>query len=579
MYAHTVLRTCITFAATVFSIAVAAQPGPISPGKKGLELTNAERVSELATVREISVTPSSASTARVEVEFEAGKRPEKALTNILGLRANTLARVATNPNRFAGAVKFDFAQFAREQAVREGLAKQGKKVPIFEGRQFVGFKDIEFVSAAEISKAIRTKAAFRIPIGVLTGIPTIVDPSRELMITDKSVVEDSARTFDICTNAGTPMGAWTFGKLMTDMANPAQTGTNASDFVEKWLRTWDTDQVVNGFTVAKRAQIDSILNAWPRVNGKLDLSKAPMRLLAIVNRVDLRNGGFYGGGNAGEGRFVFGVLQNCNSAAFTVILEYGVPISGCIAVEHWAQKWHALRSLALGSAAFNPALQSVTDTFAKAGAAPTKPNGSALNQLRTDEIALASPWQLREFHIQADHQLHQVVVKQTPQTSLNNTQTLTNYINGNQAQILANTYLVPLDFPAGSHFLGGASDNPLPQAPWKAAGINNNDARNKFSLNTCNACHGAETSTTRFTHISPRQAGQPASLSQFLIGDASGTLAQPTQFTMNDPVSGSPRTYGDLLRRQSDLSSLLSNKCIAGGLFREAAFVPLNMTH
>jgi len=575
MYKHLFIRAGVAFIAGVVAIAAAAQPA-VPPERKSETMIGTQRLAEICGVRDITVTPTSATSARFELDFAPGRRPEKALTDVLGVRGNTFTRSKEDPNRFIGTMKFDFAQFARDQTMRERLAREGKKVPIFESRQLVGFREIEFLNPQEISKAIRAKAAFHIPIGILTGLPVIIDPSRELMISDKSVVEDPGRTSDGCTNGGTPMGAWTFGKLMTDMANKAQTGTDPSDFVEHWLKTWETDQSVNGFNVTKRTQIDSILNAWPRLNGKLDLSKAPMRLLAIVNRVDLRNGGIYGGGNAGEGRFVFGVLQSCNSTPFTVILEYGVPISGCIAVENWAKKWHALGSIALGSAGFNPALQSITDTFAKAGAAPTKPNGSALNQLRTDEIALAGPWQLREFHIETDHQLHQVVVKQTPDTTLNATQTVANYINGNEAQILANTYAVPLDFPAGSHFLGGSSDNT--QAPWKAAGINSNDARNKFSLGTCNACHGAETSTGQFTHISPRQAGQVSSLSEFLVG--TGTVAHPNEFTMPDPVvPATIRTYGDLVRRQSDLSTLVSTQCFAGGLFREAAFRELKMTH
>lgn len=44
---------------------------------------------------------------------------------------------------------------------------------------------------------------------------------------------------------------------------------------------------------------------WRR---QLDLAQSPFRLLAIVNRVDLRENSIYGGGDAGEGRLVFGAI-------------------------------------------------------------------------------------------------------------------------------------------------------------------------------------------------------------------------------------------------------------------------------
>lgn len=53
--------------------------------------------------------------------------------------------------------------------------------------------------------------------------------------------------------------------------------------------------------------------------------------------------------------------------------------------------------------------------------------------------------------------------------------------------------------------------------PWLAPGINDNEARHEFSLNTCNGCHGDETNTP-FLHISTRQAGAESQLSGFLEG-------------------------------------------------------------
>ena len=50
-----------------------------------------------------------------------------------------------------------------------------------------------------------------------------------------------------------------------------------------------------------------------------------------------------------------------------------------------------------------------------------------------------------------------------------------------------------------------------------------NAARHKFSLATCNGCHGAESGTS-FLHVRPASFGSPASLSGFLTG---ATVADP----------------------------------------------------
>lgn len=527
-------------------------------------------------VQSLEITPQAGGKrARLSVQFSQGQT----LPRTFSLQQDQTRAVlnAAPGNFFNGDIDFDSEAFAAEQAVREDLAKRGALVPVFNGRHFTGFEKVEFIDPNAIRAAARAGQALHLPPGIFGGIPVIVDPARELMITDLGVVEDKARTFDACTGVGTKMGAWTFGKLVTDMAN----GTiDPSLMVENWLKLWLTDQHVNSFTVPARPAIQNLLlNSWKRLpNNRLDLSEAPMRLLAIVNRVDLRQNAVYGG-NAGEGRFVFGVVdpKNCNSIPpFTVILEYGVPKNGCVAVHDWASQWHKLSSFTLGSAPYNAALQAVTDQFAGANKAPSKPNGSALNQLRTNEIALSGPWELREFHIdKATHGFLEATVVQTPDLSFNLTKKLKDYIDLNQAAILAQKHKVDLNFQ-GAPFLGGNAPNSF--MFWNSVpAAASNDARHFFSQATCNGCHGRETNTG-FTHVNTRQSGAQSGLSQFLIGV--GTLATPATHQVIDPViSATVWTDGDLLRRQKDLAALLGSTCLAGGLLQSIQFQPIAAPH
>ena len=89
----------------------------------------------------------------------------------------------------------------------------------------------------------------------------------------------------------------------------------------------------------------ALINRWQTASGgptaTLDLNQAPFRLLAIVNRIDLRENLTYGAGSAGEGRLVFGAVDptTCAPLKFTVIFEYGIHRTGCIALKAWANNW------------------------------------------------------------------------------------------------------------------------------------------------------------------------------------------------------------------------------------------------
>jgi len=431
--------------------------------------------------------------------------------------------------------------------------------------------------------------------------PLSINPKHELVITDLSVVEDPVRT------KGT--GVWTFGTLMTRMAN----GRDPEKFVRDWLLTWTVDQTVNGdFVKNRKLGMDHVIDKWPKLpDGKLDLTKAPFRLAAIVNRLDLRRSG-----NAGEGRFVFHYIEPDNiavafdpnkkpgddRAVFTVIFEFGIDDQMIIrsfqgktlpkleqgpspaaaqermkAVVDWGSRWHRLSNIPYGPA-YNTELQKITDVFSGANANPSKPNGSALNQLRTNEIQLgllgafgpggdpvANPpiWELREFHVMPSGKLENVPVALTPKLALNNTSQLGDFINQNEEAILRDAHQLPTGMLAGSALTPGAGGEPM--LVWNAPNIlHANDARFKFAQNTCSGCHLVEAGLDKpkipgpggtftptpfiaFMQIRPRRAGEEAVLSTFMTGS-----------DVTDPSTGKVRHLDDIQRRTDDLKTVLS---------------------
>lgn len=382
------------------------------------------------------------------------------------------------------------------------------------------------------------------------GVPVTIDFNRELMITDLGVVKNITRTVEVCPNDQLPTttittnGVWTFKRLIMNALSTTNESLAAVE-VENWINIWNTPQAVNGFLVPSRPSIPSqLLTNWPRKNGKLDLDVAPFRLLGISTRLDLRDNPSPTSGSAGELRFIWGVLNrtatSCNPSPFTVIFEYKLPAQNTTQVKQWASKIHALTNHAIGSTAYNAALQAITQPVT----GPGKGNLN-LGQIRTNEIAGAFPWQLREFILAPNGALNKLVitdVKQTPDDSLNGSPVLASFINANQADVLHISPITGLPSPRYTvpvTMRGGKSDV---AGPWTATGVTSPPALNQFALNTCNNCHVQ--SGTPFTHLSTRSANVASTLSPFLIG------ADPTLI----PLIG---FQNDIQRRDDDLRRVL----------------------
>jgi hypothetical protein len=520
------------------------------------------QVERLPQVEDFSVTfletPTKAGNAVLSITFREDTKLPEDFSVKMGGRTVEFNNSGLKNDEIKGDRTFSALAFVSEKDVLTRRMKEGGTFPIFNGRQHVGFKEFPPIKEILPNQRISMTPA---------GNPAAIDPERSLMVRNPLVVQDRSRTRTNCATGS--MGVWSFGYLMTEMANQSQTGIDPRDFTMEWLLRWYNDEVVNTFTIGeRRVGIKQLISDWRKdADGKLDLSFAPFRLLAIVNRADLRggNGLVYGqqSTNAGELRFVFGVVDpvTCATQRFTTIFEYGVKSDSCEATKEWAKAWANLSNQVIGSASYNAALQVLTERVVKANADPNRPNGSSINQVRTNELSLASPWELREFQLDQrsfSSQLNSVTIKQTPDSGFNGTGTLTSFINQFENELLTGTHVVT-DSYLGSPFLAAAIEYSSSDF-WDAGGINNNEARHQFSLNTCNSCHGRE-SNTPFLQVGTAPFGpSTAALSGFLRGSTPSTT-DVEFFPVGDPVDGTTRKFNDLLRRQADLDALINSSC------------------
>jgi hypothetical protein len=366
-----------------------------------------------------------------------------------------------------------------------------------------------------------------------------IDPYKELLIFHPTVIGDTRTTG--------AMAPWSFGGVMERIA-PGQ----ASGVTLAWLESWMTDaqvSVADGVTTSAPARptIESqIVCPWLKLSSsnmcdttcgyckerKLDMAKAPFKLIAIVNRVDLHENDGACAGTGAEGRLVFTAMKPGTSTPleFTVIFEYRAPASTDGELRAWAREWHALGDLPHGGA-YNSKLQSLTDRFSKTG---------QLAQVRTNEVALGKPmgkpWEMREFHF-VNGQLALAPLTQTPHHTLNATMDLASFIAGHRSSIVGE----------GDNALSPSMQSAYALVPtksfvWTAPGLNDEPALTAFNKNTCNGCHGGagQPNAITFQHIAPPQAG-------YYTG---GGGTQVSGFTVND-----------LSRRAAIMKKLVCESC------------------
>lgn len=495
------------------------------------------------------------------------------------------------------------------------------------------FQQVSFVNRSQVIEKVQ-KADFRavlegksFEINPLLTASIFLDPvelnklkEKSLLINDVTVVEDPTRTYDPCktANKGNSNGVWAFHKLVANMANTPLTTVSTKDFMIDWVDNHLFAQITHpnssDVTINKVASKTRVIRAWYKNSGGVLLNPGipsnwksivkpeefPVRLLAIVNRLDLRGNMGYGNTNGGEGRFVFCFIdENCNHGnngpgTMTFILEYGIPIANCTALADYARKWWILKDIPFGSS-YNSQLEIITNVFTKANANASRPNKSALNHMRTNDF-ISGSWEIRDFEIDVTSKKLKIIPpNKEPKRNLQGTTALATRVNG-IANI--NNYSIPSDEQGMSALL------PTPSFRWNSSGITNANNRREFSFNSCSSCHTGETRhnqsgnplSNSFTHIRPRNIGTKAVLSQFLTGLGNDDLSTDNDtdplgnFVVND-VTGSglsPKNFNETKRRAEDLELLAFDAgCSSSSNFpfqivalsQRLKFQPINMEH
>ncbi|HEY3668339.1 MAG TPA: CARDB domain-containing protein [Polyangiaceae bacterium] len=409
------------------------------------------------------------------------------------------------------------------------------------------------------------------------GCSANVEPLRSIEIVHPNIVNDAR-------SSSATDGVWSFRRLIENMA-PSANAADTDAFLRGIFESWLSPQTVNGAVTDVRnssAAMDrfTIAGSSPR---QFNLANAPFKLIAIASRLDLRSAT-----SAGEGRMIFG-LSNAsdpsspNMETMTLIVEFALPLVAPLDTPaKWAAKWHELDSIdpATAPATFTSKLQEITDRFTVRNAFVGRPNGSAVNQIRTNEIRFTTFtfWQLREFNMGSNGLMAPATTKETPNWDfINQSQELRDFINQNAVlNTTTDTSFMSLKMPTvfeNTLFLGSRQNQAVGVVQnggrWDLSTTEtqfNSVAIDNFGLLTCNGCHNENKANgdRAFYQVDP--TASPGT-------DGTGRLSQ--FMLVGDPTKGGRRP-AELTRRANDMGTLLCQPNGIDALVTKVSWSPAN---
>jgi hypothetical protein len=341
-------------------------------------------------------------------------------------------------------------------------------------------------------------------------------------------------------------GSWSFTSVMDRAfrlsgASPAAVEGN----IQKWGKNLDPD-------------ISPLTEVWKAAGKDLPVPKIPLRLLAVVNRIDLATMNGCGPGRIGkaEVRFVYaGIPPPSSDPFFTGIVEFILPCMSKADFHTMGQEWISLASEP--SATYLRRLECILDRrTAQAASVRVRVNGEAPG----------GPWYLGQFAVSA-----QGLVRQQPDRQANyvlndcvdRDPCFNHFVRSHAKNIRNSNYsFTGQSFATNFGMLYHTPPSVLTLANVIGNPVKTDGIRFSLSINSCTGCHGWETvrsgsdSATPFDHVKYRVQCRRSLLSNFLTGTETGnpgiglwTVGQPPVLSECSPPKASARNYNDLLRR------------------------------
>lgn len=373
-----------------------------------------------------------------------------------------------------------------------------------------------------------------------------------LMIRDPTVVDSPDFDSDPPYAAATTP-EWGFASIIRKAFERAGAPSGqVQTFVDTWRMTLD-DKVREYFEAA-----------WKLHDPNFSLERAPVRLLAIANRIDLGDllpiGCEKGTTEPcsvckSEVHFVFAAVPASNQPDdyLRLIVEFTLPCLSKREFKELAGGWASLQGLDWNGAAspYHVRLKRILSYItARAQSA----------RLRLNENSFSGTWSIFQLSFKQDG-LKPALLDQEPPRGMaechNAIDDLGKFVKaGNLDLIAASRYTLPdsLILPTDSINL---VRHVLTLAPDVAPADHLDAVRFALSLNSCAGCHGVET-RTKFHHLGMRLRWSRSCLSPFLtgVGDACGDNVSTGHVTIGplSPANGcdvklEKREFNDLLRR------------------------------
>ena len=409
------------------------------------------------------------------------------------------------------------------------------------------------------------------------GCSANVEPLRSIEIVHPNIVNDAR-------SSNATDGPWSFRRLIENMA-PSANAVDTDPFVRGIFESFNSVQTVNGAVTEVRNSVSTmdrftIPGTSPR---QFNLANAPFQLIAVASRLDLRSAT-----TAGEGRLIFGLTNASNPSSpnmetMTLIMEFALPLVAPLDTPaKWAAKWHELDSIdpATAPATFAAKLQEITDKFTVRNAFVGRPNGSAINQIRTNEIRFTTFtfWQLREFNMGSNGFMAPATTKESPNWDfINRSQEMRDFINQNPVlNTTTDTSFMSLKMPTvfeNTLFLGVKQNQAVGVVSnggrWDLSDTEtqfNSVAIDNFGFLTCNGCHNENKASgdRAFYQVDP--TASPGV-------DGTGRLSQ--FMLVGDPSKGGRRP-AELTRRANDMGTLLCQPTGIDAIVSKVSWSPAN---